>query len=142
MSSFTTIRRRAAKALVPTLAAATVAIATATPASATVSPGYGQGRSTTGAAATCWVAKATSTTSTVTCTISDTARDGYSVYLDHQVLAFPRKQIHHSGGAGTSRTVTFTVQSDTYRYNWHFRVCRQVEGWSDNCSTWAYFYVS
>lgn len=114
----------------------------ANPAMATVSPSGQLTATTTGAKATCSLQKTAVNKAKATCTLFDTKADGYSVYIRDQVLLFPEHRWSFSGGAGKSTTNSWTVQSDTLQFNWHFRVCRQVELGSDNCSGWVYFYVS
>jgi hypothetical protein len=139
MSTFRSTKRRLAAAVtVGAAAAAALAVA----ASAAVSPSGWQTVSTTGAQASCILAKTGPGGSRATCTLYDTSSDGDSVYIQHQVLAFPVHRIEYYGGAGTHATYAFNVSSDTLSYNWHFRVCRNRSLMTDNCSGWAYVYVS
>lgn len=110
---------------------------------AAVTPSTPVSQSTDGASATCSVTKpsAAGSQASVRCTLRDTKADGNSVYIVHQVLAFPSKRIEFRGGAGNSRTYPFTITSDTLNYNWHFKVCRN-KLLRDNCTGYKYFYIS
>ena len=123
-------------AIAGVLVSATLAVATP-PLSA--APG-GPGESTTeGAAASCAVSTVGTNLVRIVCTLSDSSRDGDSVYVGWRTTVGGVRSLYDRSGSGRSVTVTGYAPTapvpPPYRVLW--KVCRDRQApWTDDCSDW------
>lgn len=94
---------------------------------------------TTGAALTCDIYRTSAFGGTVTCRLRDTLADSRSVYAVLQTDSWPSARINNTGGSGTTLNFSRTWGSDVTHPNFHFKVCRNNQWSSDNCSGWAVY---
>ncbi|WP_406630504.1 hypothetical protein [Amycolatopsis sp. WGS_07] len=118
-------------------AAGAAAVLTATSASAASSPTYT--KSTTGAKASCsfvsWGTLVHDDHLQITCTLSDTKADGDSVYVEWWGDGYAHRLLYNRGGNGSAKKVSEARSNPDGSYQYaHFRVCRDINWWPDNCS--------
>jgi hypothetical protein len=95
------------------------------------------GVSTTGALLTCNVYSDSKFNGHADCKLTDTKADSHSVYAVTQVVGFSSFTYKNVGGNGTVLNFTrpFTADGES-PYIFRYKVCRDVQFGSDNCSPW------
>ena len=101
--------------------------------------------STTGARATCDVWTSTryvdDDLAYISCTIWDTSADGDAVYVGWQQDGYRTVSLYHRNGYPTSFVRTDgRYNSDGSFGTLRWRVCRDRQFYSDNCSGWRVYY--
>jgi hypothetical protein len=69
------------------------------------------------------------------CSLTDTAADKQQVYAVTQVERFPTKRTTNSQGSGKTLPFHENIGIDS-RFEYRYKVCRQVNLGGDNCSGW------
>ena len=91
---------------------------------------------TTGGSLMCNVYVTGRTTGKADCWLRDTAADNQQVYAQTRVESFPVQRVTNSGGSDTKLAFTRSFWGDGPHWTFAYRVCRQRNLGSDNCSSW------
>jgi hypothetical protein len=97
-------------------------------------------RSTTGAKASChfstWGVVIHDDHAQINCSLSDTAADSHSVYVEWWQDGFGHVQLKNSNGSGSTKSVVDARQNGDGSFETlYFKVCRDVQLLPDNCSS-------
>jgi hypothetical protein len=98
----------------------------------------GIGVSTTGASLYCNTYNDGGFRGHADCWLSDTSADSHSVYALLQVDGYATHRYNNTGGNGTTLNFTDRFSSDVVHWDYHYKVCRNVQFGSDNCSGWVH----
>ena len=129
MTMFRSIKVRAASVALAVPVALGLGVVTATPAFA------GTTLSTTGASLMCNVYQTSQFRGYADCWLTDTAADSRQVYAVTQVERFPTKRTTNNRGSGQTIAFRENIYIDG-RFEFRYKVCRQVNLGGDNCSVW------
>jgi len=91
--------------------------------------------STTGGSLTCNVYQTPKFRGYADCWLTDTAADSRQVYAVTQVERFPTKRTTNNRGSGQTIAFRENINIDS-RFEYRYKVCRQVNFGGDNCSGW------